>query len=296
MLYICIVFIQKLKKIIIMSQQLTVKSIFEKDSVKSKVEAMIGKKASGFITSVLQVATNNKLLANADPMSIYNAAMIAATLDLPVNPNLGFSYIVPYGKDAQFQIGWKGYVQLAQRTGQYQRINVTRVYENQFKSFNALTEELEADFSKNPEGAVVGYAAYFKLNNGFEKTVYWTKKQCEEHGRRFSKTFNNGPWKSDFDSMAMKTVLKSALSKWGVLSIEMQTAIKTDQAVIKDEKGEQVEYTDNTDYEIVEELPEMNSLDFEAAASEIKAGNTTLAEIETLYKMTEQQYNDLSKI
>jgi len=274
-----------------MSNQLTVKSIFEKDAVKQKFEQMLGKKSQGFITSVLQISTNNALLAKADAMTIYNAAMIAATLDLPINQNLGFAWIVPYKGAAQFQMGWKGYVQLAQRTGQYKRINVTKVYENQFKGFNYLTEELNADFSLEPQGAVVGYAAYLCLHNGYEKTVYWTKKQAEDHGKRFSQSFNNGPWKTDFDAMAMKTVLKNMLSKWGILSIEMQTAVRTDSAVIKDETGTTVQYVDNSDS--VDQLPLITEQQLEEAKNEISAGNCTLADVTALYDLYPEQIDYL---
>jgi recombination protein RecT len=265
---------------------LTVKAIFEKDSVKSKINEMLGKKAPGFITSVLQVTTNNALLTKADPMSVYNAAMIAATLDLPINQNLGFAWIVPYKGQAQFQMGWKGYVQLAQRTGQYSRINVVKVYESQFKGFNALHEELNADFNIHPSGKVVGYAAYFRLVNGYEKTVYWTIEQVQEHGQRFSQSFNgnSSPWKSDFDAMAMKTVLKHTLSKWGILSIEMQKATTVDQAVVTDYETEQIEYVDAGNA-----MPTITETEIEQAVEEIEAGNTTADEISTLFELSDEQ-------
>lgn len=220
------------------------KDFFEKDAVKQKFSEMLGKRAPQFITSVLQIATSNKLLASADPISIYNSAAIAATLDLPLNNNLGFAWIVPFAGKAQFQMGWKGFVQLAQRTGQYKRINVVPVYENQFKSWNALTEELDADFAIDGKGKVVGYCAYFRLVNDFEKVVYWSIEKVSAHAKRYSKSFSNGPWKDEFDKMAMKTVLKAMLSAWGILSIEMQTAIKVDQAVIRNEEGTEVEFVD----------------------------------------------------
>jgi recombination protein RecT len=265
---------------------LTVKAIFEKDSVKSKINEMLGKKAPGFITSVLQVTSNNALLTKADPMSVYNAAMIAATLDLPINQNLGFAWIVPYKGQAQFQMGWKGYVQLAQRTGQYSRINVVKVYESQFKGFNALHEELDADFNIQPSGKVVGYAAYFRLVNGYEKTVYWTIEQVQEHGQRFSQSFNgnSSPWKSDFDAMAMKTVLKHTLSKWGILSIEMQKATTVDQAVVTDYEMEQIEYVDAGNA-----MPTITETEIEQAVEEIEAGNTTADEISTLFELSDEQ-------
>lgn len=278
--------IKKLYKIFKIMQQLTVKSIFEKDTVKNKLQDMLGKKANGFITSVLQISTNNALLAKADPMTVYNAAMIAATLDLPINQNLGFAWIVPYKGQAQFQMGWKGYVQLAQRTGQYKRINVTKVYETQFKGFNYLTEELNADFTIEPSGDVVGYAAYFCLHNGYEKLVYWTKKQAEDHGKRFSQSYSRGPWSTDFDAMAMKSVLKNTLSKWGILSVEMQKAVHTDSAVIKDENGTVVEYVDN---QPVNELPLISEEQLEQAKNEIEAGNCTVEDVIALYDLYPEQ-------
>jgi recombination protein RecT len=180
-------------------------------------------------------------------MTVYAAASIAATLDLPINQNLGFAWIVPYNGQAQFQMGYKGYIQLALRTGQYMRLNVIPVYQNQFISWNELTEELQANFNNIGAGNVVGYCCYFKLINGFEKTSFWSLQKVTEHGKRFSKTFNNGPWKTDFDSMAMKTVLKNTISKWGILSIEMQRAVIVDQGVINDEEGWDVSYPDNED-------------------------------------------------
>lgn len=279
------------------TNQLSVKNIFEREGVKSRIQEMLGNKASGFITSVLQVTSNNTLLSKADPMSVYNAAMMAAALDLPINQNLGFAWIVPYGNQAQFQIGWKGIVQLAQRTGQYQRLNVIEVYENQYKSFNALTEELDADFTIDGSGKVVGYVAYFRLNNGFEKTVFWSRSKAEAHGKRFSKTFNSGPWKTDFDEMAKKTVLKQTITKWGILSIEMQTAQKVDQSVVKDYETEEVEYIDNqTEDQPLQEvtLPELTAEDLELAISSgasletIKKGYNVSPEMEKTFLAAKQ--------
>lgn len=248
-------------------EQLTVRSLFNRDDVKNKFQEMLGKKAQGFITSVLQIVASNKTLANADPHSVYNAAATAATLDLPINNNLGFAWIVPFNqkyKDeggkwqskqvAQFQLGYKGFIQLALRTGQYLKINVTEVYENQFKSFNSLTEELVADFSIEGTGNVVGYAAYLHLVNGFEKTVYWSLSKVTAHGKRFSKSFDTGPWKDDFNQMAKKTVLKNTISAWGILSIDIQRALITDQAVINNEDATDVTYIDNEPEIIDKEL------------------------------------------
>lgn len=155
-------------------------------------------------------------------------------MDLPVDKNLGYAWVVPYGNRAQFQMGYKGYIQLALRTGQYKSINVVEIREGELVSWNPLTEEIEVDFSKRESDAVIGYAGYFKLINGFEKTVFWTKEEVNNHANKFSKTVNskNSVWKSNFDAMAKKTVLRNLLSKWGILSIEMQKAYTADENLI----------------------------------------------------------------
>ncbi|MRN00199.1 hypothetical protein D1Z97_03120 [Riemerella anatipestifer] len=229
-------------------EALSTKSLFQKDHIQKRFNQLLGKKSQGFISSVLQIVNNSKLLTNADPNTVLTAAVTAATLDLPINPNLGFSWIVPYKGQAQFQMGWKGYVQLALRTGQYSRINVTEVYENQFKSFNRLTEELVADFNIEGKGDIVGYAAYFKLINGLEKLSYWSKEEVINHAKKYSQAYGKGsfsPWndKEQFHAMAKKTVLKNTISKWGIMSIELQTAQLADQAV-QPKEGE-YNYVDN---------------------------------------------------
>jgi recombination protein RecT len=226
-----------------MSTQLTVNQYFNSESVQQKFEKMLGQKSAGFISSVLQTVNNNNLLAKADPATILNAAATAASLDLPINQSLGRAWIVPFKGQAQFQIGYKGFVELAQRSGRYKSINAIEVYENQYNGFNALTEQIDADFSVDGTGKVVGYAAHFELLNGFTKTVFWSREKVEQHAKRFSKSFANGPWKTDFDAMAKKTVLKYTLSNWGILSIEMQTAHLADQAVIPEDGKYQ--YADN---------------------------------------------------
>jgi len=202
------------------------------------------------------VVNSNNLLAKADPNTVLNAAATAAILDLPINQNLGFAWIVPYKGQAQFQIGWKGFVQLALRTGQYKTINVTEVYESQFTSFNKLTEELNADFNIEGEGEIIGYAAYFSLINGMKKTAYWTKEEVIAHAKKYSQSYGKGfsPWsdKDQFHAMAKKTVFKNTLAKWGIMSIEMQfqQAVVSDQSVQTEEGVFQ--YVDNKDTGIPE--------------------------------------------
>lgn len=251
------------------SQALTTKDLFSRDSVKAKFTELLGKKAQGFITSVLQIVSSNNYLSKADPLSVYNSAAMAATLDLPLNNNLGFAYIVPYkqkqpdGKSykdvAQFQMGYKGYIQLAQRSGQYKAINATDVREGEIKNWNRMTGEITFEWIQDDEERlkkpVVGYAAYFQLHNGFEKTLFMTVKQLEAHGHRFSQTYKKGYglWKDDFDSMALKTVLKMLLSKFGPLSIDLQRAVVVDQAVINDAETQDVTYVDNEESEVDKE-------------------------------------------
>lgn len=237
-----------------------IKSLLSRDSVKKKFEELLGKKAQGFITSVLQCVASNDLLTKADPASIYHAASVAATLDLPLNNNLGFAYIVPYNqkqKDgtykqvAQFQLGYKGFVQLAQRSGQFKTISASPVYEGQIIESNPLTG-YKFDFSKKDSDKIIGYAGYFKLLNGFEKIVYSTIEELKAHGLKYSQSYKKGYglWNDNFDSMATKTVIKLLLSKFAPLSIEMQKAVVTDQGIINDEEAIDVTYADNA-----EEIP-----------------------------------------
>ncbi len=242
---------------------LTAKSLFSRDDIKAKFQEMMGKKAQGFITSVLQIVTSNALLAKADPWSIYNTAAVAATLDLPLNNSLGFAYIVPYKAKqsdgsykevAQFQMGYKGFIQLAQRSGQFKTIASTPIYEGQLIEENPLTG-FRFDFSKKTSDVVVGYAAYFSLINGFEKTLYMTIGDLKKHGTSYSATFKKGfgLWKDNFDAMASKTVLKLLLSKFAPLSIEMQKAVIVDQGVINNEDATDITYVDHDAVEVNKE-------------------------------------------
>jgi recombination protein RecT len=224
--------------------QLTTKQFFQRDDVRSKFNELLGTRTNQFMTSLLSIVNNNSYLRNASPDSIYTSAMMAAALDLPINPNLGFAYIIPYGNQAQFQIGYKGLIQLALRSGQFKTISVTPVYEGQLLENNPLTG-FKFDFNNKQSDKAIGYAAYFSLINGYEKTMYMSVAEVEAHGKKYSKTFNNGVWKNDFNAMAQKTCLKLLLSKYAPLSIEMQKAVVADQAVIKNVEDMEVEYVDN---------------------------------------------------
>ena len=233
--------------------QATLKSMINDERTKNKFKEMLGNKAAGFLTSLMNTTNGNTQLQQADPNSILKAGAIAATLDLPIDPNLGFAYIVPYnnkGKnEAQFQMGYKGFVQLAIRTGQYKRINVTELYEGQFESYDPITDELKYNLNNRLSDEITHYVAYFQTINGFEKYNVMSREEIENHAKKFSKTYSykGSSWQTNFNTMAKKTVLKLLLSKFGILSIEMQTAQKADQAVIRefDKNNIEVEYVDN---------------------------------------------------
>lgn len=246
-------------------KQVTAKSLFEREDVQKKFKELLGQRSTAFITSVLQIVSQNNLLSKADPTSVYQAAAVAATLDLPLNSNLGFAYIVPYNQKqsdgtwkqvAQFQMGYKGFIQLSQRSGQYKTLNVTEVVEGEIKSKNRLKGEFEFEWIENDsersQKQIIGYVAYFELLNGFSKSFYMTVEKLQAHGVKFSQTFKKGHglWKEDFDGMAKKTVVKLLLSKFGPLSVEMQKAQVIDQSIVKDSDTLEVEYADNEVIEV----------------------------------------------
>ena len=211
--------------------------LLERVDVKKRFGEMLGNRAAGFMSSIIACTNNNKQLKEADPMTVISAAAMAATLDLPINPALGFAHIVPYGnkKDgtvkAQFQMGWKGFVQLAQRSRQYQTINADVVFEGELKSHNKLTGEIIYDVDGKKSERVIGYFAYFRLINGFEKALFMKTEDVEKHGKRYSKSFAypGSVWKTNFDAMALKTVVKLLISKWGPMSVDMQRAIRSEE-------------------------------------------------------------------
>ncbi|MDO5882565.1 recombinase RecT [Ligilactobacillus animalis] len=207
-----------------------VKQLVKNAQVKNMIANVLHDREPQFATSIVSIVNSNRSLANVDQLSVIQSAMVAATLDLPIDQNLGYVWLVPYKGKAQAQIGYKGYIQLAQRSGQYRAMNAVAVHEGELISWNPLTEEVAFDPMKKVSDTVIGYIGYFKLLNGFEKTVYWTKEQIEAHRQRFSKAGGNSPWKSDFDAMAKKTVLKDLLTKWGPMSTQMAVAASKDEA------------------------------------------------------------------
>jgi recombination protein RecT len=222
-----------------------------------RFQDVLGEKAPAFIASVLGAVNNNSALQKAEPSSVFGAAMIAATLNLSVVPTLGQAAIVPYGNNAQFQVMVRGLVQLAQRTGLYRNINAGEVYEDEYDGEDLLTGEVtfhrvNGGYRDNGQtDKIVGYFAFFETTTGFRKTEYWTKADIINHAKRYSKSFNNGPWQTNFDSMARKTVLKSLLNHYGPMSVDSSLA----QAVAKDQTVVHTDGTEGYDDNPLDETP-----------------------------------------
>lgn len=221
------------------------------------LQSVLGERKKSFVNNLTALVANSTALQECDALGVMYAAIKATALDLPLDPNLGFAYVIPYknnktGKiDAQFQIGYKGYIQLGMRSGQFKTINVRDVREGEIIGEDFVSGELQFKKVPNREKAVViGYVAFFRLVNGFEKMSFWTTEEIKSHALKYSKTYSSkidtikdaSKWTTDFDAMAKKTAIKLLLSKYAPLSIEMQSAIKSDQAILSD-KGE--EYIDN---------------------------------------------------
>lgn len=202
------------------------KNALESPAVRKSFEELLKQNAPHFISSIVSTVSGNKALLECDPMGIIRCASVAATLKLPILPDLGFAYIVPYKGVPTFQVGYKGFIQLALRSGQYDRMNAAIVQQNVIKSHNPITGEFEFDFS-NPGKEIAGYIFYSRQKGGFEHYHYMTKQECFDHGKRYSQSFkkNMGVWVDNFDAMASKTVVKQALRKFGVLSIDFATQV-----------------------------------------------------------------------
>lgn len=208
-------------------------------NVKQKFEEMLGKRSSQFLTSISSVVNNNALLQKADVNSIIMGAAVAASMDLPLNANLGYAALVPFnskeGCFAQIQIMVKGWTELFLRSGQCKSIICETVYEGQLVKKNKFTGEYVFDEDAKTSDKIIGFMAYFKLTNGFEKYDYMTIDEVKAHASRFSQTFKKGfgVWKDHFEAMAQKTVLKRLLTKYAPKSIEMQKVAMFDQSVVK---------------------------------------------------------------
>lgn len=283
-----------------------IKTLFESPNVQQKLQALLNKNAATFTTSVLQIVNSNAMLRNADPMSVFNAACMAATLNLPLQNGLGFAYIVPYQNrkekktEAQFQLGYKGLIQLAQRSGQFKRLVAVPVYEKQLIAEDPING-FEFDWKQKPakDEKPIGYYAYFKLINEFTAELYMSTQDVYDHAARYSQTYKKdyGVWHDNFEAMAIKTVLKLLLSKQAPLSVEMQQAVLADQAVVKDVENAEFSYPDNEVQEAEFTELKVNDDVFEKCKQNIISGDATLQDLcDNGYEFSQEQYAILEEI
>lgn len=282
--------------------QLAIKNFFSSEVAMKKMQELMGQNAASFATSVLQIVNSNELLKKAAPQSIFNAACMAATLNLPINNNLGFAYIVPYQNrkqnttEAQFQLGYKGFIQLAQRSGQFKRINACAVYDEDTEE--DVHKRLTSLIPIKPQGKVIGYIAYFQLLNGYEANLTMTLEELEAHAKQYSQTYKRGfgVWADNFEAMARKTVIKLLLSQQAPLSIEMQKAVLADQSVVKDVANEQFEYIDNQPSEPDMRLPVDDAL-FQTLKQNISTGEIPVEDVlGGRYDLTEEQRLEIENL
>ncbi|MBR0061832.1 MAG: recombinase RecT [Selenomonadaceae bacterium] len=258
---------------------LTLKQYIDSPVINDGLEKLLGKNLQAFKANLINIVGANYMFKNSDPRSIVGAAVCATANHLSLTPSLGQAYIVPFKGQAQFQLGYRGLIQLAHRTGQYANLHAGKIFDGEIKSFSPVTGEpiLGEKFSDN----VVGYIAYFKLINGFEKSFYMAIADLEQHALTYSQSYaydkKNGkkssPWSTNFDAMACKTVLKLLLNKWGILSTEMATVIQADQSVVDKNT---FTYVDNGDG--VQERGGIYTLDIEPNTEEETADTTKEAE------------------
>lgn len=249
----------------------------QSDGYKKLINDTLGDKAVAlrFVADISTLVANNQTLQDCDPKTVLAAGLLAQSLNLPLAPALGFAYIIGYkntkkdknGKqyqiyEATFQAGWKAWVQLAIRTGAYEKIGVKPVHEGEVVGQDEFGDDIikfNHAFDNKP---VVGYFAYFKLTTGFSKTLYWTRSQCDAHGRKYSpeyRMYGTGKWKDMFDEMAMKTVIKQLISKWGIMSVQMQTMVQADQSVVRDDGT--YDYVENKEEETDKVAPAVDVVD-----------------------------------
>ena len=291
------------------------KTFFESANVQNKIKELVGKNAATFATSVMQIANSNSMLKTADPMSIFNAACMAATLNLPLQNGLGFAYIVPFNNkkenkiEAQFQLGYKGLIQLAQRSGQFKRLVAVPVYEKQLIEEDPINGYV-FDWKQKPtqEEKPIGYYAYFELLNSFTAELYMTKAEVDQHAQRYSQNYRTyldkkakgqwaaSVWADNFEAMALKTVMKLLLSKQAPLSVEMQQAVLADQAVVKDAENQEFNYADN-----IQDASFVTVVDdetFNNCKQSIINGETTLQDLcnSGAYEFSQEQIAELEAV
>ena len=260
------------------NQKMGMTAYLTQDAVKNQINNVIGgKNGTRFITSIVSAVNANEQLQQCTNQSILSAALLGESLNLSPSPMLGYYYMVPFndrnkGKVAQFQIGYKGLIQLAIRSGQYKKINVMSIKKGELEYFDPLNEEIKVklmvdNWDAREKAETIGYYAMFELVNGFKKAIYWSKEQMEAHALQYSQGYRAKKgytfWEKDFDAMAHKTLLRQILSKWGIMSTELQAAVEADEAVIEEDGSKT--YVDN---EEIIDVPETKPAPAEAPAKE----------------------------
>ena len=258
------------------------------EAVKNQINSIVGgKNGTRFISAVVSAVNNNSALQECTNQSILAAALLGESLNLSPSPQLGQYYMVPFddkekGKVAQFQLGYKGYIQLAIRSGQYRKLNVLSIKEGELIRFDPLNEEIDVqlieDEEQREQAKTIGYYAMFEYVNGFRKALYWSRNKMEAHALKYSKGYASDKrkgtawtfWSRDFDGMAYKTMLRQLISKWGIMSIDMVTALDADMAVIREDGTK--EYVDNVESDAVESAPVEAEIPNESDGSEKNAG------------------------
>ena len=225
------------------------KNILAAQSVQEQFQSVLKENAGAFVASIIDLYNTDRTLQMCDPKNVVMEALKAASLKLPINKQLGFAWIVPYrdSKTGQyipaFQLGFKGYIQLCMRTGAYRYINADVVYEGELVKHDKLTGEIEIDPSKRTSDKKIGYFAFIETLNGFRKTLYMSVEEVTKHAQQYSKSYGskNSVWATDFDAMALKTCLRLLLSKYGIMSVEMQRAYIEDSSDIVQLADEAIE-------------------------------------------------------
>lgn len=234
-------------------------AVINSDGYKRMINNTLGdpKKAARFVTAITSAVSNNPALQECDASTVVSAGLLGEGLDLSPSPQLGQYYLVPFNdrkngrKVAQFQLGYKGYIQLAIRSGQYKKLNVLPIKEGELISFDPLDEEIEVrlidDEAVRESAETIGYYAMFEYTNGFKKAIYWSKQKMVSHAEKYSMGYKAHKgytfWEKDFDAMACKTMLRQLISKWGIMSIDLQTAVTNDMGVISQDGS--VDYVDS---------------------------------------------------
>ena len=283
----------------------TFSAFLTSDAIKNRINAMVGgKDGQRFISAVISAVSVNPGLTECEHSTILSAALLGESLKLSPSPQLGQYYLVPFNdkkrgtKVAQFQLGYKGYIQLAIRSGQYKKLNVLAIKEGELIRFDALNEEIEVklidDDTQREAAKTIGYYAMFEYTNGFRKAMYWSREKMMAHADKYSMAFSAAKyqdlldgkipqsemwkyssfWYKDFDGMAYKTMLRQLISKWGIMSIDLQTAIDKDMAAIHDDGS--VDYVDNSvDYEAAPEASQAPVIDTDPATGEVVDADPT---------------------